>query len=63
MHHGSESEVLLSLSQYNLRPERVHADLGGGATVDMDQFLTNRLQIEAAARGLVFPAFSGADAP
>jgi len=63
MHRGSESEVLLSLSQYSLPPERVHADLGGGVTVDMGQFLTNRLQIEAAARGLVFPTFLGADAP
>ena len=55
MHHGSASEVLQSLSGYSLPPERIHADLGGEVSTDMNQFLMNRMKIEAASLGLKFP--------
>ena len=56
MHHGSTSEVLRSLTEYSLPPERIHADLGGSVVVDMNQFLMNRIKIEAASLGLKFPS-------
>ena len=56
MHHGSTSEVLRSLTEYSLPPERIHADLGGSVVVDMNQFLMNRMKIEAASLGLKFPS-------
>lgn len=54
MHHGSTSEVLRSLAEFSLPPERVHKDLGGSAKVDMNEFLMNRMKIEAASLGLKF---------
>ena len=54
MHHGSTEEVLKSLSKFGLYPDRIHSDLGGDVKIDINQFLFDRMKIEATNLGLEF---------
>ena len=57
MHHGfTIDEVLKSLSKFGLYPDRIHSDLGGHVKIDINQFLFDRMKIEAANLGLEFPS-------
>ena len=46
LHYGTTNEVLLSLSGYCLRPDRVPTDLGGQLVVDTISWMANRLALE-----------------
>lgn len=56
MHHGWTEEVLKSLSKFGLSPDRIHSDLGGDVRIDINQFLFDRMKIEATNLGLEFPS-------
>ena len=52
MHHGSTSEAIQSLSEYNLTLDCLPMELGGNVRLDMNQFLMDRMMAEAAAFGI-----------
>ena len=52
MHHGTTSEVLQRLAEYNLTPDCIPTELGGNVILDMNQFLMDRMMAEAAAFGI-----------
>jgi hypothetical protein len=57
LHRGSAEGLLRYLAEYNLPSDRVPAELGGSAAVlDANQFLIDRMVLEAASAGL--PLFS-----
>ena len=52
MHNGTTSEVLQRLSEYNLTPDCIPTELGGNVSLDMNQFLMDRMMAEAAVFGI-----------
>lgn len=52
LHRGSAEELLRYLAEYNLPSDRVPAELGGSVLLDVNQFLIDRISLEAASAGI-----------
>ena len=52
LHHGTTSEVLQRLLEYNLTTDCLPTVLGGNVSLDMNQFLMDRMMAEAASFGI-----------
>jgi len=52
LHGGSVEEVLRSLTEFNLPRNRVPSDMGGSVVLDINQFLIDRISLEASNSSL-----------
>mmetsp|Transcript_4250 Transcript_4250/g.10123 ORF Transcript_4250/g.10123 Transcript_4250/m.10123 type:complete len:562 (+) Transcript_4250:83-1768(+) len=56
VHRGSGEDLLRSLAEFSLPRDRVPSDLGGGVVLDINQFLIDRISLEARKSGINFQA-------
>jgi len=56
LHRGSGEDLLRSLAEFSLPRDRVPSDLGGGVVLDINQFLIDRISLEARKSGINFQA-------
>ena len=59
LHRGSAEELLRYLAEYNLPSDRVPAELGGSVGLDVNQFLIDRISLEAASAGIPLSPTAG----
>ena len=56
LHRGSGEDLLRSLAEFSLPRDRVPSDLGGGVVLDINQFLVDRISLEARKSDINFQA-------
>ena len=51
-HRGSGEDLLRSLAEFNLPRDRLPSDIGGSVVLDINQFVIDRLRLEASHAGI-----------
>ena len=52
LHRGSGEDLLRSLAEFNLPRDRIPFDIGGSVVMDINQFLIDRISLEARKSGI-----------
>ena len=52
LHRGSGEDLLRSLAEFNLPRDRIPFDIGGSVVLDINQFLIDRISLEARKSGI-----------
>jgi len=63
LHRDSGDDLLRSLATFHLPPDRLPSDMGGSVVLDINQFLIDRLSLEALQAGICLPTAEQLRAP